>query len=491
MPHHRHKKKGIRNRLRNFFPFLHSKRHSRDYRDKESIAGLRFLTIEEVKSALAGVPEADAEPAAPVGQLYSSENPEPLTAEPKGVHHHRKKRRPGSRVGRFFRQLFFPSKRKHHSTSHNNSQHLSDSNPEGPGSANSAVHASSEIPPALLQAFAERDRNISHRKPKKKRKRRSFRLFRRKKVVVDPLIAFKAGEMIEEEKPKVSWKVYLRPALNSTVMFMIAYQVSWLIYQLAVMLVASASQIDSVLFYYEVMFPIGNHSPKWNQTNIIFITLAGPLISLIFWAIYRFIFLERFHPGPQMRTFLVWLYLNSMMLFFGAFVGGAITRQGFGYVVDWLYMNIAVRILFSMIFLLLIIWISWNVVKYLPESGGPDSWKNNRFAYVLSRLIIPWFIGGGIMVLLKYTTVIPQHENIFNYDAISLATLLFAVVPPLFNARTSPHLIQGRRAYPRVHRVTVAFWTVVAIAFVLLIRIGLTAGMYFKLIFQLEIGRYY
>jgi len=261
-------------------------------------------------------------------------------------------------------------------------------------------------------------------------------------------------------------------------------------YQLAVMVVASFSNIDSVLYYYEVMFPVGDSSPKWNQVNIIFITLSGPMISLIMWLIYKFLVFRRYHLKHQMRMLVVWLYLHSMMLFFGAFVGGAITRQGFGYVVDWLYMNIAVRILFSLLFLTVIIWISWKIAQFLPESSGEDSWKNNRIGYILSRLTIPWLLGGSIMILLKLTKVVPQHENIFNYDAFNIATLLFAVVPPLFNTMTRPHLIQNRKTYPRVHRATVAIWLLVAIVLISLIRFGLNTGLHFQMHFSINMNWY-
>lgn len=324
----------------------------------------------------------------------------------------------------------------------------------------------------------------------RRRRRWKFRLFRKSKREVPPLI-INPLEIRETDQEKVPFSTYIRPVLNSTALFIIAYQLSWFFYQFAVMLVASANKIDTVLYYYEVMFPIGNYSPKWNQTNIIFITLAGPLISLILALLYRYFFLKRFHPGAQMRQFLVWLYLNSNMLFFGAFVGGAITRQGFGYVVDWLYMNVAFRILFSMIFLILIIWISWKVVALLPEMSGKDSWKNNRYGFVLSRLVIPWFLGGTLLVLLKVTNVIPQHENIFNYDALNIATLMFAVVPPLFNSKTRPHLIQNRKTYPRVHRATVAVWIVIALLLIIAIRVGLSPGLYFKLDVSFDMGFYH
>lgn len=58
---------------------------------------------------------------------------------------------------------------------------------------------------------------------------------------------------------------YMVYAFNSIILYIIAYITAYLIYQLAVILTASFFDIDSVLYYYEVMFPIGNASQ--NGTN--------------------------------------------------------------------------------------------------------------------------------------------------------------------------------------------------------------------------------
>ena len=272
-------------------------------------------------------------------------------------------------------------------------------------------------------------------------------------------------------------------------MFMVAYQISWFFYQLAVMITASFFKIDSVLFYYEVMFPEGTDSLKWTPEKIIIITLAGPFLALLGWIILRFILLLKNRYGAHFRMFLVWLYLISMMMFFGAFVGGAITLEGFGYVIDWLFMSIALRMILSVVFISMIIALSWKVVSLMPETSRSHSWKNNRYKYVLSRLIVPWFLGAGIMAILKITKKITQHENIFDYDIINLATLIFAVVPPLFNSINRPQLIR-RKANQRLKAELPVIWLAGAIILVMLFRIVLSYGIYFRLIFNLDINFY-
>jgi len=448
---------------------------------EEAAADLRFLTLEEVKAAKAGnaVPEQNAPVSAPPAGSRPQLPPLPL--------HSKRHRSLGSRFRKWRSRLVFNMfKRRYASASRDKTHAITPEEIQRAKAYRDFAKTGAE--PGIQGGNEQTGKKRRH----SKRRKRSWisRIFRRKHHE-HPVILIRPGEIVEEQKEKAKLSEYIRPILNSTALFMIAYQLCWLLYQFAVMIVASFSNIDSVLFFYEVLFPIGNSSPKWNQTNIIFITLAGPFISLVMYMVYRFLLIRRFHPGAQMRMFLVWMYLNSMMLFFGAFVGGAITRQGFGYVVDWLFINVAFRILLSMVFLSIIVFISWRVVRFLPESSGLDSWKNDRVKYVASRLIIPAILGGAIMILLKITNVIPQHENIFNYDAFNIATLLFAVIPPAFNTNVRPHLIQNKKTYPRVRRRTVAMTVIAALALVLLVRVGLQYGLLFQLSINLNIGFYH
>lgn len=315
--------------------------------------------------------------------------------------------------------------------------------------------------------------------------------FSRKKSSATPSFPFENDpNSLPVLEKKVPWTNYIKPALTSTAMFVVAYQLSWFFYQLAVMVTASFFRIDSVLYYYEVMFPEGSDSLKWSPEKIIIITLSGPFLALVGWIILRFILKMKERYGAHLRMFLVWMYLISMMMFFGAFVGGAITLEGFGYVIDWLFMSIALRLILSLIFISMIMALSWKVVSFMPESTHSHSWRNNKRKYVLSRLIVPWFLGAGIMIMLKITNNITQHERIFDYDVINLATLVFAVIPPFLNSRSRPQMIRKRKVNQRLKSELPVFWIAGAIVLVMLFRIVLSYGIFFRLIFSLNLNFY-
>lgn len=345
-------------------------------------------------------------------------------------------------------------------------------------------YAPIEVP---LPIQADQRQNYKKRKPK-----RWWHLFGHSKnkgqvsleqALLMPLRADKVA------KPKIMYREYIRPAINSTALFVLAYLIVWLTYQLAVMVQASLSHIDSVLYYYEVMFPIGNYSRLWSSFNIILITIAGPLLSVFMGILYYYVFLGRRNPGPQMRLFLVWLYLLSMAFFFGAFVAGMITHQGFGYVADWLYMNIVFRIGVSLIFLLILGFMGWNAVKLLPEVSGPDSFKRSRTAFVLSRLSVPWLIGSALMFLLRRTSFVPQHPNILAYDLIIIGSMAFPVIAAIFNKRERPRFFKNSHRSTSTGSIMASVIAAIVLAF--LVRVGLSDGLYFQFRISLDVGKYH
>lgn len=492
MPPRRHRhKKNFRYYFKKIFPFLFRQKKFKGTPVEVASPDTKFLTLKEVKEAqAAAMAQGELNSSRENTQFFESSGQQQRPALP--PHVQRSKRRSRSWFRRLLDRLSFSRfKRRRRARNKENFEILSfEDIKRAKERLDSTIEVAPGEPGISISTPHISGGNIHHRRRKKRN--RLFRFFSRSvKKKEAPVILPGINDVLNDDKPRKRFGVYVKPVLISTAAFMIAYQIVWLFYQFAVMVVASFNDIDSVLYYYEVMFPIGNTSPKWTQTNIIFITLSGPLFSLIMWAIYRHVILRRPRIGAAWRMFFIWLTLGSMMMFFGAFVAGAITRQGFGYVVNWLYMSIAFRIFFSMIFLSFIIWLSWNIVSLLPESSGSDSWKNSKNYYIFSRLIIPWLIGGSIMILLKITDIVPQHDNVFDYDLIILCSFLFAVVPPLFNKKAKPHYHNNRKTYARFHRSTAIKWVLVAVLFVSLIRFGILDGIHFLLKIGLDLGWYH
>jgi hypothetical protein len=223
----------------------------------------------------------------------------------------------------------------------------------------------------------------------------------------------------------------LNKLANSTAMFMGTYIVAWFIYQLAVMYTASLFNIPSVLKYYELKFLEPNSSPLWSEMNIVEITFSGPLISLITGFISFIVLKTSPKLGQQLKLFLMWFCINSLAEFFGAFVAGFITRQGFGYVIAWMFIPYTMNLIISIVFLSVLVYLGILLIPVLLSISESHLGKLNGLLFILSRFTLPWLIGTGILILLKIPNAHPQHRNIFHYDIIIILSMAFVVLPPL------------------------------------------------------------
>jgi len=280
--------------------------------------------------------------------------------------------------------------------------------------------------------------------------------------------------------------VYL---FNSTVLFLITYIIAYITYQLSVIFISSMFEIDSVLYYYEVMFPIGNASALWTRFNILLITISGPLVSLIMGAVYYRFLLPKKNFGPVARLFFLWLSFHSFNMFFGAYLAGFITDQGFGYVINWLYLGFFVQLALAMLSLFAMMVIGYYATKPLLETSNSYqriSHRNRKY-FILTQLLVPWVIGGLILILIKIPNKDPQHENIIVYDLIVIATLLFAIVPTFFNKKASPDTLRFKS---KKRLKFVWLFMVVAILLILAYRLGLADGLYFYIRMAFRVAPY-
>ena len=278
---------------------------------------------------------------------------------------------------------------------------------------------------------------------------------------------------------------------NSAGLYILAYLVIYLVYQLTGSLVASNFGIDSVLYYYELYFPIGNASPLWTRSNIIIITLASPFISVLISIILLKGVLVRQKLNPQLRLFLLWVAFHGATHFLGAFVAGIVTSQGFGYVANWMYMNVFFRILVSLVFLFLMTLTGYFSAGYVLETIPPGIRQQRwRLSLALgSRLIIPWLMGGFLIMIVKYPNAAPQHGNITIYDAVIIATMGFLVIPAFFNFKARARAVAERPS--RHKRAPGILIFSIAVITLILFRLFLEKGLHLLIQFNFDVGFYH
>lgn len=271
---------------------------------------------------------------------------------------------------------------------------------------------------------------------------------------------------------------------------MASYILIWFVYQCAVIFTAAMYDIHAVLRYFEVMFLASNSSPLWTRPDILAITLSGPFVAVVIMGILMLKLYRSSHYTTLIYQLLLWLMLMAAAHFFGSFIAGAITLQGMGYVIAWLFMPFAVKLLVSLMFLSVMMFLGWMAGPYFLRLSSGHPRKEDKPFILFGRVVVPWVVATVILVLIKIPNLPPQHENIWDYDVLILASVGFAVIPALFNKKSLP---ANSIKYPkskRKHRLVVWLWILVAVVLVLLYRLGLKDGLTVYLKMVLNISAY-
>jgi hypothetical protein len=268
--------------------------------------------------------------------------------------------------------------------------------------------------------------------------------------------------------------------VNSTTIFIATYILTYLLYWLTCMLIASFYGLDSTLYYYDLRF--NDYSPMWNRLNILIVTGLPPFICLILALfLFQYLFTRKQFVGTQ-KLFILWSAFHLFNHFFGAFPSGIVTDEGFGYVAAWLYLNTAFKFMFSLVSLFVLGAIGYFSAKHILETS--DSYHrikgDHRLSFILSQMAIPWLIGTIIILLLR----IPQNFN-FPYETLMFFTMAFLVIPPFFNPKVKPEL--NLLKIKKKRNINIGYLSM-ALALLLFLRIMLGIGLHFIIEIHISIS---
>lgn len=411
-------------------------------------------------------------------------------------HSHRKHRRRNP-IGQFFDRLRGKKRhRPHHRSEFPGINMPGDYNPETPQNKGEEERISTR----KKSIFDSIDLYFKHRalrreerqkqRMKRKLRRKHQKEYRKKEAVRSIgqklLIISEEGEEVTKEKkiPLFSQRSHifrnLTITVNSVFIFLITYVLVYLFYWLTCMLVASWYGLDSTLYFYDLKF--NDHSTLWSRFNILLVTGIPPFFCLFLGLfLYRVLFKKKRFVGLQ-KLFILWSAFHLFNHFFGAFPSGIITDEGFGYVAAWMYMNTAFKFMFSLISLFALGVIGYFSATYILETS--DSLNRikpeNRLAFILSQMALPWLIGTIIMLLIR----IPENFG-YPYETLMLFSTIFLVIPPFFNEKVKPQLnllkVKKRR---HINLGYVAMMLVL----LLFLRIMLGIGLHFLIEINISIS---
>ena len=227
---------------------------------------------------------------------------------------------------------------------------------------------------------------------------------------------------------KESPKRYTSIAINSTVLYVLTYLVALVIYQTATVMAASSYNIQLIDYYDHIFFLTTGKSLMWNKDSILTVFSSGPLVSVYFCAIFLVIFLTKYSKEVKYKLMLVWAYLQLINRIICVFaVGLVLTLWGSNLLIDWLYVDKSMKILFfafSLILLLIVGRIS--VGAFLYTASSPMLLKNNekRLAFLIAQVFIPAVMGNIILFILLLPNI--------NYLELLVALSTLIMIIPVF-----------------------------------------------------------
>jgi hypothetical protein len=241
-------------------------------------------------------------------------------------------------------------------------------------------------------------------------------------------------------KTKELRNAYLTVAVNSTVMFTAAFLLSYIINQLVTVFTARILGIPSELFSYRIYWPLYTYSTLYTRQVLVLIFGMGPLISFLLGLLFYRLFIVFRYRTVYLKTFFIWASISSFTLFFGAYVSGAVTRTGFIYASEWLFLNNMFdvkEIIFIILSLIALLIIGFMMTKAFLESSNSRALIEPRIRviYIFSAAVIPYFAGVLILfainfpnnpaelLLLYLAPLLIVMVSLFRYNAFSLQNI--------------------------------------------------------------------
>ncbi len=219
--------------------------------------------------------------------------------------------------------------------------------------------------------------------------------------------------------------------LNSLLLFVAAYIVSYLPFLYGTYYLAKFFSINVEIKDYAVKFLISDASPLWTNFSIITIFGIPPFLALALAYLSRRVYKKYAkRRRGNFRLLLIWISLCFDNLFWGAMIAGIITISGFAYFLNWLYIPFIVQVIVAglgaILFATLSSFLSASFIQTTPSRYMID--RDNQLSYKIKIIYIPLIIGLGLVfmlnfpnnsihnLILKATILLPSFRTIIHVD---------------------------------------------------------------------------
>jgi hypothetical protein len=265
--------------------------------------------------------------------------------------------------------------------------------------------------------------------------------------------------------PKFTFRII---TLNSLSIFLLSYLMVNVMALLVTAISASAFDIKTIIFYYNVEYLIRGND--WTSDAVSAVFSSAPLLSIFFAVLLFILYFKVATETGLLRHLVLWTLINLIINFFGGMLVGSILDDGFGYVIMYMFVMDTGKMiitLFAFICLFLIGLFTTRLLLFSANSYFNVLNKFNRMKFVLAQFLLPALIGNLIILLIK----LPEFRL---FDALSNACVLILLLPVIFRSMT----IQDMYFDEEPRKVKVAgYYIMITVLVIITFRVGLGIGL--------------
>lgn len=218
--------------------------------------------------------------------------------------------------------------------------------------------------------------------------------------------------------------------INSTVAYIFAFVVTYIVYQLTTVIAAASCGIDVRLMFNRVEFITPDTSPLWSFDSALLVFSSGPAISLILATVSLLFCLRFMNDQGSLKLFFLWISIHFFSRILSFFIFGNIFfLYGPNLIIDWLYLGEGFRIIFSAIaFMLMIITGRAFAGMFMHSANNINLIQMpRRLSFLLSQMIIP-YLAGSIIILLFFVSGFRVKEIIEILISLSMIICLLPII---------------------------------------------------------------
>ncbi|TGE28722.1 hypothetical protein [Hymenobacter metallicola] len=193
-------------------------------------------------------------------------------------------------------------------------------------------------------------------------------------------------------------------ALNSTIIYVLAYMLAQGSYQLATVAMARRLSIPGVWRLSSIQFRITD--PEWWRSAVLAVYGIGPTVCALLAVGAGLWFWHRARQRKGLfKLFLLWLTLHSANLVLGALVADTFLENWAWYIPSWLFLagNIPNVILAVVAGLLQLVLGYFAAIGFLQSHDSITLMQyHNRRQLILVGILVPWVVGSLLLAALKW-----------------------------------------------------------------------------------------